>query len=262
VEPLGAQTPYTLCCSQGSKQNPPCLVTALPLPGLQEFGREPALHAVDMSPYLLTANTVVAQRALAVMRFCGAVAPAAAALNNGRVLCWDCLAPGRLANRLALQRCLVLTAAGVYERFANYVVSYAAERMAGRLLYLEQRCLLHLLVAAKQLARQAWREERGLPANKPATGEPACISIRDVATLPDTEFSSLKALGDGVADFAPFKAGLLDSPAWQQLWAEAEAESARLTALLPPELRPGAAAAAGEQEGEEDEGWGSDGSPT
>ena len=242
-----------VCCRVASSDQPSCGLT---LPCLQEFGWEQALRAVDMAPDLLAINTGVWRRALAVMHLCGVAAPAALALNNAHLLCLDWLAPGRLANRLALQRCLGLSPAGVFERHAGYVVKYAAERLAGRLLYLEQRGLLHLLVADKQLARQAWLQERGLPANKPATGKPAFISARDLAVITDDAFVSPLDLPNGAADVAAFKAGLLDSPAWQQLWEEAEAKSARLTALLPPELRPGSAAADMEVEGEE--GWDSD----
>ena len=48
---------------------------------------------------------------------------------------------------------------GVYEQFGSYVANSAAEKLAGRLLYLEQRGLLHLLVADKQAAKAAWREK-------------------------------------------------------------------------------------------------------
>ena len=194
------------------------------------------------------------------MRLCGVTDPAAVALNYPQMLCVDWLAPGRLANRLALQRCLGLSAAGVYERFGGYVATTSAERLAGRLLYLEQRGLLHLLAADKKAARRAWRQERGLPANEEATGEPAFISVFD-CTRSDEHFKG-KLPDSGAADFAAFKAGLLDSPAWRQLWAEAEAEAAQLNAQLEPQLRPGAAAAAAadEQEEEEEEEWGSSGS--
>ena len=121
-----------VCCRVASSDQPSCGLT---LPCLQEFGWEQALHAVDMAPDLLAVNTGVWRRALAVMRLCGVADPAALALNNARVLCLDWLAPGRLANRLALQRCLGLLPAGVFERHAGYVVRYAAERLEGRLLY-------------------------------------------------------------------------------------------------------------------------------
>ena len=225
-------------------------LTALPLPCLQKLGREQALRAVDKAPQLLAVNTAVWQRAPAVMWLCGVADPAAVALNNPLMLCVDWLAPGRLANRLALQRCLGLSPAGVYERFGSYVAITSAEKLAGRLLYLEQRGLLHLLAADKQAARQAWRQERGLPANKRAAGEPAFISVSDVATLADKRFSCLpgKLPHSAAAEFAAFKAGLQDSPAWRQLWAEAEAASEQLNARLEPELRLGADAGAGDEQ--------------
>ena len=206
---------------------------------------------MDRTPQLLTVNTAVWQRALAVMRLCGVAHPAAVALNNFGMLYQDWLAPGRLANRLALQRCVGLSAAGVYERFGSYVATKGAERLAGRLLYLEQRGLLHLLVADKQAAKEAWRRQQGLPASKKATGEPAFISVGNVAVLPDADFICLLAKQpcSAAADFAAFKAGLLDSPTWLQLLADAQAASAQLNARLEPELRLGADAAAGDVQG-------------
>ena len=106
------------------------------------------------------------------------------------MLSHDWLAPGRLANCLALQRCLGLSPAGVYERYAGYVAITDSAKLVGRLLYLGQRGLLHLLVADKKPAKEAWREECGLPGNKEATHEPPYISIRDVANLPYTSFIS------------------------------------------------------------------------
>ena len=139
-------------------QNPPRMRVVF-FRCLQEFGQEQVLRAVDKAPGLLSINTVVWQRALAVMRQCGVADPIAVALNSVQMLCQDFLAPARLANRLALQRCLGLSAAGVYEQFGSYVANSAAEKLAGCLLYLEQRGLLHLLVADKQAAKAAWREK-------------------------------------------------------------------------------------------------------
>ena len=128
---------------------------ALPLHCLQGFGREQALHAVDMVPGLLAVNTVVWQRWLAVMQLCGVADPVALAFTNAQVLGQDCLAPGRLANRLALQHCMGLSAGDVYVQYGSYVAQCAAKKQAGRLLFLEQRGLLHLLVADRKAARQA-----------------------------------------------------------------------------------------------------------
>ena len=104
-------------------------------------------------------------------------------------------------------------------------------------------------MADKQAARRAWRQERGLPANEEATGEPAFISVFD-CTRSDTDFISLLAKQpcSAAADFAAFQAGLLDSPAWRQLWAEAQAASEQLNARMEPELRLGADAAVGDEQ--------------
>jgi hypothetical protein len=176
---------------------------------------------------------------MAVLRLCGVADPLAVALNNVLMLCYDWLTPGRLISQLALQRCMRLSASGVYTQFAGYVAHYPAEKLAGRLLYLEHRSLQQLLVADKRVARQAWRLELGLPVNKRAAGEPAIISIGDVAASTDQQFSSLPQL-PGAADLAAFQEGLLDLPAWRQLAAEAEAEVALLRSQLPSELQPGA----------------------
>ena len=144
-----------------------------------------------------------------------------------------------------------LSAAGVYERYGGYVVRCGAKKLAGRLLFLEDRGLAHLLVADKQAAKKAWRLQRGLPANRSAPGEPTFITVGDCAILPDAKFTSL--LPDGAAaDFPAFMARLQELPVWQQLCAEAEVEAERLTAQLPPELRPGAASAAAADEVGED----------
>ena len=48
-----------------------------------------------------------------------------------------------------------------------------------------------------------------------------------------------------------FQAALAKLPAWQQRMAKAEAEGQRISALLDPSLRPGAADGAEQDEGEE-----------
>jgi hypothetical protein len=93
-------------------QNPPAC--ALPLPCLQELGQEQALRAVVIAPQLLSVNTVVWRRALAVLRQCGVADPIAVALNSVQMLCRDWRAPVRLVNRRALQRSTGLSPAGVY----------------------------------------------------------------------------------------------------------------------------------------------------
>ena len=209
---------------------------------LQKFGKEAARQALDRAPRLVAVDTGVWQRALAVLHLHGVAGSAAEALNHVDVLCQDWLAPGSIANRLALQRCMGLSPAGVYQRYAGYVSSADPTKLAGRLLFLELHGLLLLLVADKGAAKRAWRREGGLPANRTAAGEPAFISVGDVANLSAEKFTRLlqQHLPSAAADdFAAFKAGLPDSPAWRQLWAEAQAEAEQLTALLPPEMLPG-----------------------
>ena len=79
---------------------------------------------VGKSPNLLAVDSSVRQTALAVMQLCGPTEKQAmqVASNNPDVLQLDWLAVPPLANRLALQRCLQLTAGQVYERLAAYVV--------------------------------------------------------------------------------------------------------------------------------------------
>lgn len=194
---------------------------------------------MDTTPRLLAVDTVVWQRALAVMHLHGVAGSAAETLSNADMLCVDWLEPGRIASRLALQRCMGQSAAGVYTHFAGLVARTSARRLVGRLLYLEQHGLLHLLVADMQAAKRAWRRECGLPANKKAPDEPAFISLSSVASLPDDKFCSKAQPLCGTTDFATFKRGLPDLPAWQHLWAEAEAERGRVRALLPLEMRLG-----------------------
>ena len=141
---------------------------------------------------------------------------AAVRLNNAKALCANWLAPVRLANPLVLQRCMQLSLADVCGRYAGNVSQYSAERLVGRLLNLEQQDLLRLLVADKQAARQAWREERDMPGNKEALDEPSFkISIGDVAVLSEQHFCSLleRHLPNCAADFAASQAGLHDAPA-------------------------------------------------
>ena len=207
----------------------------------QKFGKEGARQAVAASPQLLAIDIGVWQRALAVMHLhCVARCPAEA-LSHADMLCQDWLAPGRIANRLALQRCMGQSAAGVYQHSAGAVASAAPTKLAGRLLYLEQRGLLQLLVADKKAARRAWWRGHCLPGNKRATGDPPIISVGDVANLSTAKFTRLlqQHIPSAAADFAAFNAGLQDLPAWQQLCGEAEAEAERLTTLLPPDMQPG-----------------------
>ncbi|KAL4436519.1 hypothetical protein ABPG75_003658 [Micractinium tetrahymenae] len=211
---------------------------------------------VEASPLLLTVDSPVWQTALAVIRLCGLTRADATvvARRTPLSLCCDWLALDRLVNRLALQRYLPggLTAGQVYERHTSYVVGPSAERMAGRLLFLQHHGLLHLLVTDKT----EWRRQRGFRANRRAPGEPPLISLADVSTLTDVQFASLPAVADAgsVPALQAFMAGLAANPAWLELHAAAEAEVARLLALLPQDLRQAAEKrqqAAGEGEEEE-----------
>jgi hypothetical protein len=152
----------------------------------------------------------------------------------------DWLRPSVQANLLAL-RCYLSwqpSAAEVIERFASYV-SCSAERLAGRLLFLEQAGLLPLLVANERVALQEWQQQGGLPATKKAAGIPAYISVRNVAVLSDAVFEQqLQQLGVDSGSWVAFPGSLEHLPAWQQLMAAAEAEAARLQGLLPPEVSP------------------------
>jgi hypothetical protein len=140
---------------------------------------------------------------------------------------------------------------------------YSPTTLVGRLLYLEQLGLLPLLVANKPAAKREWRLQQGLSGSKKAAGEPAFISVFDVAGL-TARFDSLvdSALSqqqqeqddDGLVSsssspspsFEAFRKGrLLQLPAWKQLLAQAGADLVELERKLPPELRRVAAEAKG-----------------
>jgi hypothetical protein len=210
---------------------------------------------VDAAPRLFAINTVVWRRALAVWQQCGVADPRAVAHNNPNVLARDWLHPSRLANLWALQQWLPWepSAAQTVERYGGYVANNAADRVAGRLLYLEQLGLLPLLVANKPAAKREWRLQQGLSGSKQAAGEPVFISIGNVATLTAARFNSLvdSALSqqqqhdEGLVSsstrsrrFEAFRKGrLLQLPAWKQLVAQAKADVVELERKLPPELR-------------------------
>ena len=216
---------------------------------------------VGKAPSLLGVDSSVWQTALAVMQLCGMTEKQAmqAASNNSGVLRFNWLAVPPLANRLALQRCLQLTAGQVYERHAWYTVGCSDKRLTGRVLFLQQHSLPHLLVAKKPEALQQWRRQHGFRANRRASGEPPLISLSNVCTLSDTEFVSLPAAqaADGLPALRAFAAGLESNPAWRELQAEAAAEQSRLLELLPPGLREKAEkrrqAAGQSQAGQEEE---------
>ncbi|KAI3427316.1 hypothetical protein D9Q98_010233 [Chlorella vulgaris] len=219
-----------------------------------EFGKEEALRMVDATPQLLAINTVVWRRALAVWQQCGVSDPRAVLRSNPILLSYDWLHRSRLANLRALQQWLpwevsAAQAIGCY----GFVQGYAADRVAGRLLYLERLGLLPLLVANKPAAKREWRLQQGLSVSKKAAGEPVFISVSDLATLTAARFDSLvdSALSqqrqhdEGLVSstssspsFEAFRKGsLLQLPAWKQLLAQAEADVVELERKLPPELR-------------------------
>jgi hypothetical protein len=223
--------------------------TQLLLP-LQEFGKEEAVRMVGLAPALPLIDVTVWRQTLAVWRLCGVSEPLAVVRNNPQLLGYDWLNPSRLANLLALQRLLPWesSAAQVIERHGSYVTGPAVERLVGRLLYLEQLGLLQQLVADKQAARREWRQSlQGLSGSTKAAGEPAFISVSDVATLAPAKFAGL--VQDAEAwlsedneavstspSFDDFSKGLKQLPAWQRLWADAEAAVAELKQQLPPGL--------------------------
>jgi hypothetical protein len=210
---------------------------------------------VDVAPRLLVINIVVWRRALAVWQQCGVADPQAMVRSNPKLLGYDWLNPSRLANLRALQQWLPweVSAAQAIERYGTYIHRAAVDKLAGRLLYLEQLGLLPLLVVDKQTAKQEWRLQQGLSGSKQAAGEPVFISASDLATLTAAQFDSLvdSALSkqqqddNGVSSsssssspsFEAFrKSCLLQLPAWKQLLAHAEADVIELERKLPPEL--------------------------
>jgi hypothetical protein len=224
---------------------------------MQEFGKEEACRMVDVAPQLLAINTVVWRRALAVWQQCGVSDPRAVLRSNPFLLSYDWLHRSRLANLRALQQWLpwdvsAAQAIGCY----GFVAGYAADRVAGRLLYLERLGLLPLLVATKPAAKREWRLQQGLSVSKKAAGEPVFISVSDVAILTAARFDSLvfsalsqqrqqqggdilvsSSSSSSPLSFEAFRKGrLLQLPAWKQLLAQAEADVVELERKLPPEL--------------------------
>ncbi|KAI3427302.1 hypothetical protein D9Q98_010221 [Chlorella vulgaris] len=223
---------------------------------VKAFGKEEACRMVDVAPQLLAINTVVWQRALAAWQQCGVADPRAVAHSNPILLGYDWLNPSRLANLRALHQWLPweVSAAQAIGCYGVYVAGYAADRVAARLLYLEQLGLLPLLVANKPAAKREWRLQQGLSGSKKAAGEPVFISVGNVATLTAAQFDSLvdsalsqqeqddDVLGSSSSNsshsFEAFRKGrLLQLPAWKQLLAQAEADVVELERKLPPELR-------------------------
>jgi hypothetical protein len=128
----------------------------------------------DVAPHLPAINTVVWRCALAAWQQCGVADLGAMASKNPKLLGYDWLHRSRLANLRALQQWLPweVSAAQVIACYGSYVVHAALDKMAGRLLYLEQLGLLPLLVGNKPAAKREWRLQQGLSGSKKAAGEP------------------------------------------------------------------------------------------
>ncbi|KAI3427324.1 hypothetical protein D9Q98_010241 [Chlorella vulgaris] len=217
------------------------------------FGKDEVCRMVHVA-IRVAINTVVWRRALAVWQQCGVADPLVLACSSPKLLGCDWLNPSRLANLRVLQQWLPweVSAAQAIEQYGGYVASRAADRLAGRLLYLEQLGLLPPLVADKPAAKREWRLQQGLSSSKKAAGEPVFISVGNVADLSSARFDSLvdSALSqqqqddDGLVSststspsFEAFRKGrLLQLPAWKQLLVQAEADVAELERKLPPEL--------------------------
>ncbi|KAL4436542.1 hypothetical protein ABPG75_003681 [Micractinium tetrahymenae] len=180
---------------------------AAPAAFQQVFGQQEALRMVGKAPGLLAVNSSVWQRALAVMELCGLTRKAALEVvrTNPDVLAYDWLGPSRLANRLAMERCLRLSAGQAYEQHAGYITKHGAKRVAGRLLFMQHHGLLDRLVTQKNGAKQEQQQ-----------GEPV-TSLRNVCKLPDAQFASLPAVAaaGGLPALRAFQAGLEANPAWQ-----------------------------------------------
>ncbi|KAL4426220.1 hypothetical protein ABPG77_009835 [Micractinium sp. CCAP 211/92] len=181
---------------------------------VQVFRQQATLDMVGTKPGLLTVDSSVWQTALAVMQLCGLTEKQAmgVARNNADVLRCNWLAAGPLSNRLALERCMQLTAGQVYERHTGYLAGRSTKRLAGRLLFLQHHGLL-------------------------------LVGLRDICVLNDAQFASLPPVqaAGGLPALQAFLEGLESNPAWRELQAAAVAEQARLQALLPPDLRQAAA---------------------
>ena len=229
---------------------------------MQEFGLEQLLQAGPESlAELLVVDTATWQRALAVWRLLGVADPAALGLRNTRSLVVNWLVADRLASLSALQQLLPWQppAAEAVQCCGCYIVNSAPPRLIGRLLFLQQEGALPLLVADKAAARQQWRRQHGLPANRRAEGEPQLISLGDIAVKSDTKFGVLLAVveaaqsqqhgrGSIAERYHTFMAQLPQLLAYRRLLAEGAAESKRLAALLPPELAGGSSGQGGRGE--------------
>lgn len=116
-------------------------------------------------------------------------------------------------------------------RYAAYVGGVTADKLISRLLFIRRAGKLPLLVADKRRRRQ-----QGVQGNRRAAGEPAYISMGDVAVLTDAQFAALLAPpgceADTAARYASFAQSIEQQPEWQQLMAEAAGLQQRLAARL------------------------------
>jgi hypothetical protein len=159
-----------------------------------------------------------------------------ALLGRCSVLQW--VKPTLVAERLLLQRFAPELYIGeVYVRWGDYDERPEPQRMVGRLLYLEELGLAHLVVIDKPSGRRERSGQHGATAENDEQGEPLLVSMSDVCELSDADFASLPAFsspGCGAAvtaeSLAAFIAGFEQQPTWQQLMSEAEQDSRR-TAL-------------------------------
>lgn len=209
---------------------------------------------VQAQPALLTdqlsnLQPLALRRWDAALRLCGVQAPAQVLSRFAGRLGFDALDPRALANRLAVERCLGLSAAEAYTQCGTYLRplsrAYPAARLAGRLLLLEQRGLLPLLVLDKRAARQQWLQESGLSADAlPQPGEPAFIGLNEVANKSDDAFFALPAVraagsdSTGGADAGAQPEGSPLQQAWSACLAAGREEAVRLHQELPAALRP------------------------
>lgn len=210
-------------------------------PPTQTFGQDALLAAPrSLAAQMLATRTDLWQQSLAVWGLLGVADPTAVAAQQLGAVTYGWLEPMRLARLLALQRLLPWqpTADEVLRRFAVYVAGVATPKLISRLLFIRQAGKLPLLVADKRGEQLRWRRQQGLQANRRAAGEPAYISMGDVAVLTDAQFCALLAQPRCEADTAARCAELLQSveqqPEWQQLMAEAAALAQSLAAQLAP----------------------------
>ena len=199
------------------------------------FTRE-QLQALGLGPLagLLSARATTWQLALAVWRALGAPDAPQLLLDSAQLAADDWLAPGRLANLLALRRGLGLASPGavVQQQGLLSYARYAPERLAGRLLFLEQAGRRDLLVVSKE----QWRRERGRKARprKTPADEPPLVSLSDVGRLNDEKLAAAAGLDLAALRAFTAPAALASHLPYRQLLAEVAALRGEL--LRDPEV--------------------------